>query len=106
MAVTNPPRWHLAPAVLTPREGIGVFLQDPDPIPPVLPVEVRAHAVLRDGGSRAAGEGARSLLCCLQKSRVVHLGLVYCLADRQPTPVNYRLGPVHAAAVCRHGPCG
>ena len=26
----------MAPAVLAPREGVGVLLQDPDPIPPVL----------------------------------------------------------------------
>ena len=36
------PLWDLDPAVLTPGEGVWVFLKDPDAIPPVLAVEVQA----------------------------------------------------------------
>ena len=85
--------------MLAPRERVGVLLQDPDPIPPVMPVEVRAQAVPRAGGSRASGEGARALLCHPRKAHVVHLGLVYCLAERQPNPVNCRIGPMHSTVV-------
>ena len=87
-------------------EGVGVILQDPDPIPPMLPVEVRAQAIPRAGGSQSSREGARALLCCPRKAHVLHLGLVYCLTDQQPTSVDYGLSPVHAAVVCCHGLCG
>ena len=104
MEVTEPPRWHLAPVLITPREGVGVILQDPDPIPPVMPIEVRAQAVPRTGGYQASGEGARALLCHTRKAHFVQLGLVYCLADRHLNPIYCGLSTVHAAAVCRHGP--
>ena len=93
----------MTPAAHTPREGIGVLLQDPDLIPPVLPVEVKLQAVPHAGVSWESEEGERALLCCPQKYHVVYLGLVYCLADWQSDPVNYGIIPVHSAAVCPHG---
>ena len=106
MAVTDSPQWHLAPSELAPREGFGVLLQYPDPVLSVLLVEVKAQANPRAGGSRAYNEGEKILLCRPHKYRVIHLSLVYYLTDRQPTPVNFRIVPVHAATVCLHGPCG
>ena len=68
----------------------------------MIPVEVRAQDVPCVGGSCEYREGARALLCRQRKAHGVHLGLVYCLADRQPTLVDCRFGTVHAAAVCRY----
>ena len=99
MAVTKPPLWNLDPASLADREGVGVLLKYPDPIPKVLPVEVIAQAIPHAGGSQLSGEGERTLLSSSRKSHIVHRGLVYCMSDRQPTPVDYRLSTMHAAAV-------
>ena len=49
VAVAEPPRCELDPALLVLKEGVGVILQDPDLIPPLLPVEVRAQAVICAG---------------------------------------------------------
>ena len=106
MTGIEPPRRYLAPASLAPGEGVGVILQDPDPIPPVLTVEVQEQAIPLVGGPMAAREGVGALLCRLRESHIIYLGLVFRMADRQPTPVNYGLRPVNVAAVCRHGPCG
>ena len=82
MAVTEPPFWHLSPAALAPREGFGVLLKDTNPIPPVLPIEVRVQDVPRERGYQASREGARELLHFPRKGHVVHLGLVYYLDDQ------------------------
>ena len=37
--------WDLAPAVIVLGEGVGVFLQDPNTIPPVLDAKVWAQAI-------------------------------------------------------------
>ena len=103
VAGIEPPLLHLDPATLAPEEGVGVILQYPDPIPPVLHVEVRTQAVSRAGGYRASGEGAGAYFCRPWESHIVYVGLVYCLAHSQPTPVYCGLSPVHAAEVCRHG---
>ena len=82
-----------------------MLLQDSDPTPPMLPVEVRYQAIPRVGGPRAYGEGAGVLLRRPREARIVYLGLVYCLADRQPNTVDFWISHAHAAAVCRHGAC-
>ena len=69
---------------------------------PKLSIRSDLKRVPRAGGYRASGEVERALLCRMREAHVVHLGLVYYLADRQPTPVDYGLSTVHAAAVCRH----
>ena len=81
-----------------------MLLQDTNTIPPVLPVEVLAQSIPCVGGPRAAGEGA--LLCQPQESHIVYLGLVFHMDDRQLTPLDCGIHPVHTAAVCCHGPCG
>ena len=103
VTVTEIPRCYLATTVLAPRLGVGGILQDPDLISPLLPVEVRAQAILRSGGSRASREWAMQSFRCPRKSHVVYLGLVYCLDERNPTAVNLGLSPVHLVAVCCHG---
>ena len=82
LAVTEPPRWHLDPALLAPREGVVVIVQDPHTIPPVLPVEVRPQDVPCAGGSQESREGTKAMLCIPRKAHFVQLGLVYCLVDR------------------------
>ena len=72
----------------------------------MLPVEGIYQAIPRVGGPRAYGEGAGVLLRRPREARIVYLGLVYCLADRQPTLVYCGLSPVHAAAVFYNGPRG
>ena len=79
-----------------------MLLHDPDPIPTLIPVEMKAQSIPRAGGLREFGEGTRALLCCLLKSHVVYLGLVSYLDDRQPAPVNCGLSPMHMAAVRCH----
>ena len=81
-----------------------MILQDPDPIPPVLPVEVRAQSIPRVLGTQASGEWAGASLCLPWEAHIIYLGLVYHLADHQPTPVDCGIHPMHAATVCRHGP--
>ena len=51
-----------APASPAPGEEVGVILQDPDPIPPVLPVEFGAQYIPRVGRPRASREGAEASL--------------------------------------------
>ena len=75
MAVIENPCWYLDPASLASREGVGVILHDPGPIPPVMPVEVRVQDIPRTGGYQASGEGARSLFFRPRKSHVVYLGV-------------------------------
>ena len=104
MAVIEPPCWYLAPVLLASGEGVGVLLQDPDPIPRVMPIEVGAQAIPHVGGPRVSGEGAGASLFRPRESHIVYLGMVDCLDDWQPTPVYCRLSPVHAAAVCNNGP--
>ena len=81
------PCLYLAPESLASGEGVGVLLQDPDPIPPVMHVEVGAQAIPRVEGPQASEEGAGSLLRCPQEAHIVYLGLVSCQADQQATPV-------------------
>ena len=52
------PLWDLAPAVLTPGEGVWVFLEDPDAIPPVLAVEAQAQSIPRARGTQETRKGA------------------------------------------------
>ena len=88
MAITDPPRWRLDSTAISSRKGVRVLLHNPDPIPLVLPIEVGAQAITLAGGSWASGEGARALFCRTRKAHVIHLGLVYYLDERQPTPVS------------------
>ena len=99
VAVVEPPFWYLDPASLASGEGVGVFLQDYDPIPPVLHVEVVAQAITRVGGTWASREGAGvgASIIHTWEAHTVYMGLVYCLDDRQPTPVYCGISTVHAA---------
>ena len=76
-----------------------MLLQDPDTIPPVLPVEVKAQAIPNVGVPLAAREGAGESLRCPQEAHIVHMGLVFCLADWQPDPFNCGLCTMHSLAV-------
>ena len=82
-----------------------MLLQDTDNIPPVLPVEVRAQDIPCVGGPQEVGEGARELIFIPLEAQMLYLGLMYRLDDRRTTPVDFRICHVHAAVVCRHGPC-
>ena len=106
VVVTEPPHWHLAPVALATKDGVRVILQDLYPIPPVMHVEVKSQAIPRAGISWAYREASMILLCFPQKSHVLHLGLVYCMADQKPTPVYYGIITVNTSAVYRHGPRG
>ena len=59
------PWWDLAPTPLKFGEKGGVFLQDPNDIPPVLSVEIINKAVLGKRWSWALREGAGSMRCAL-----------------------------------------
>ena len=65
--------------------------QDLDHISPVLNIEVRAQAIPHAGGSRAYGKRSRELIHRQRKAHSVHLGMVYCLADWKPNPLDFRL---------------
>ena len=58
MAGVKTPCWDLAPAALAQGKGVGMFLQDPDPIPPVLAAKVQTQAIARVGGPHEVGKGA------------------------------------------------
>ena len=79
-----------------------MFLQDPDPIPPIMADKVQAQDIPPVGGPRATGEGAGASLSRPWKAHIVHLRLVLHLTDQQPAPVDCRFCPVHASEVCRH----
>ena len=64
-----------------------MLLQDTDPIPPVLPIEVQSQAILHVGVPWAAVEGAGALISRLQEAHIAYLGLMYHLTDRHSTPV-------------------
>ena len=83
-----------------------MVLQDSDPIPTVLPVEVGAQAIPRVGEPPESREGAGSLLRRLREAHIVYLGLVYYLDDRKTTPVYFGLITVHSVVVCHHVPRG
>ena len=80
-----------------------MLLQDNDPTPPVLPNEVGRQLIPHVGGPQASKEGVGESLLHLQAAVIVYLGLVYCLADRQPTPVYCRISTVHSVAMFCHG---
>ena len=88
--------------MLVPGEGVGVFLHDPDTTPPVLAAKVQTQAIARVGGPQEAGEGAGESIFRPQEDHIVHLGLVLCLTDRHPDPVDCGFRPVNAFLVCRH----
>ena len=79
-----------------------MFLQCPDPFPPVMADKLRTQSILRVGGPWASREGAGAYLSRPWEAHIVHLGLVLRLTDRQLVPVDCRFRPVHALAVCRH----
>ena len=81
-----------------------MFLQDPDPIPPLLAVNVQAQAITRVGGTRASKKGPGASISRTQKVHIVHLRFVLRLNDRQPAPVYCKFRPVHVLAVCQHLP--
>ena len=62
MLVVEPPQWDLAPAALTLGEGVGVFLHNPDNIPPVMNYKVQVQAIPDAVGPWKAREGAGSSL--------------------------------------------
>ena len=102
MTGVQSPRWDLAPAALTPGEGFGILLQDPDISPPVMDSKVQAQAIPCVGGPQAYGEGAGAFLSRSRKDHILHLGLVLCLTDSQTAPDDCGFRPVHKLAACRH----
>ena len=54
MLGVQPPCWYLSPVELAPGEGVQVFLEDPDDIPPMLAVEVQAQAIPCERLTRSA----------------------------------------------------
>ena len=56
MPGVQPPRWDLDPAVLSYGEGVQLFLEYPDSIPPFLDVEVREQVIPRARGTQATGK--------------------------------------------------
>ena len=90
------------PTELALGEGVGVFLKYSYTTHPVMAAKVRDQAIPRTGGPRTDGEGAGEFLSQLQKSHIVHLGLVLRLTDRQTAPFDCGFHPVHALAVFRH----
>ena len=56
------PWCYLVPAALAPGEGVGMFLQDTDPVPPVLADKSQLQAVTCVGGQWADVEGADNCL--------------------------------------------
>ena len=62
MTVNETHRWYLDPALLTSGEGVGLLLQDPDPILTVLHIEVGLQAIPRVKVPQSYGEGAGSFI--------------------------------------------
>ena len=58
--------------------GVGVLLQYPYTIPPVIPVEARAQAIPHVRGPGVAVEGAGSLLSRPRESHILFVCSVYC----------------------------
>ena len=56
MSGVQPPHWDLAPAALTPGEGIRVIFEDYDAVLPVLVVVVKLQSIPRVGGSWETGK--------------------------------------------------
>ena len=79
-----------------------MFLQNLDPIPPVLADKLLSQAIPHVGGHRATVEGAGALLTKPRKSHILHLRLVLRMTDQNPDPVDFGFHPVHASAVRRH----
>ena len=52
MAGVQSPCWELSPAAIALRERVGVFLQDPGAILPVLAAKVQVKAIPHAGGPR------------------------------------------------------
>ena len=81
-----------------------MFLEGPDAIPPVLPVEVLSQAIPCAIGPHETGKGAGALICQPQKSHIVYLKVVLSLSFCQPIPVYFCFRPMRVAMVCRCRP--
>ena len=104
MLGVQPPWWDLAPASLTPGEGVWVFLEDPDSTPPVLAFKLQSQAIPIERGSCSTEKGAGATLCQPRKSHILYLRVVLRLTERQPVTVYCWFRPVYATMVCCNRP--
>ena len=67
--------------------GVLVFLKDPDAIPSVLAIYVRAQFIPRTRGPHENVKGEGEPLCKPRKAYIIYLWVVLHLTDQQPVPV-------------------
>ena len=106
MPVLKAPWWNLTPIPLVFGERGGVFLQDPEDVPPLLAVEVVPQEVPGPWGPCAVGKGWWSMRRAHKKTDVKDLWNLFCLTDWQKVTVNFWLHPIHKLFVFLHQPCG
>ena len=106
VAAVKPPRRNLASAVVTIREGGGLFLQNYDDISPVIFVEMILEPVPSLRGPQTSGKRAGAMCCDFCEAGVVHLGEVFHLNDWKPVTVYFRIFTVHPSPIRRHVPSG
>ena len=101
MLITEAPQRDLAFTTIKFGERGGVFLQDLQADPPVMPTEVIPEAVPGPRQSWAPRKGAGALGLTLWETNAKYLWDLLYLAGRQPVPVDTRFRPMHALSVRR-----